>query len=202
MQRGDFMQACGEGGTAMADAMRAVLAAYGGALQREAQACIGPADEARDLVQAVLIKAWQRCAGFRGESELFPWLKSMLRHAAIDLLRRRRPEEPLEDDAGQLRPAVEAALGIGDAVETQALAAEREACFRDCAARFAREQPQAAQVVRWIAEDGLTPAEIAPLLGRSAGATREYVSQCRKKARHYFAPWYGLLAGTAQEAAG
>ena len=197
------MRACRDGGTSMAGAMRAVLCDYGGALQHEAQACLGPAEEARDLVQTVLIKAWQRCAGFRGESELYPWLKSMLRHAAIDLLRRRRPEQALDDANGVLLPEVERALDTLTAnptPEDRALNAEREACFQACAARFAAEQPEAAQVVRWIAEDGLTPAEIAPLLGRKPAATREYISQCRKKARHYFGEWHALVAATSEVA--
>ena len=34
-----------------------------------------------------------------------------------------------------------------------------------------------------------------------AGATREYISQCRKKARHYFHDWYRLAVHEALPAA-
>jgi hypothetical protein len=41
-------------------------------------------------------------------------------------------------------------------------------------------------------EDGLTTEDIAHLLDRTPGATREFVSQCRKRARLYLADWYVL----------
>ena len=196
------MQACREGGQSLSTALRRLLADYGHALQREGTACVGNEDDARDLVQSTLIKAWERCSGFRGESELFPWLKSVLRHAAIDHLRRRRPEQALDDETGRCLPEVEAALqALGQGWKEQPLDALEQRrlddCFKDCASRFARAEPLAASVVRWISEDGLSPAEVAPLLGRSPGATREFISQCRKKARPFFAAWYALVSPTA-----
>jgi len=38
-----------------------------------------------------------------------------------------------------------------------------------------------AGVISWIAEDGMTHEQIASLLGRTPGATREFISQCRKR---------------------
>jgi RNA polymerase sigma-70 factor (ECF subfamily) len=49
----------------------------------------------------------------------------------------------------------------------------------------------------WVVEDGLSIDDIADLLGRTPGATREFVSQCRKRARLYLGDWYK----TATEAA-
>ena len=56
-------------------------------------------------------------------------------------------------------------------------------------------------MIRWIAEDDLDHEQIAGLLQRTPGATREYISQCRKKARHYFRDWYVLAAREAREKA-
>ena len=39
--------------------------------------------------------------------------------------------------------------------------------------------PDRAQALEWVAVDGLSGREISELLGRSYGATREYLSQCR-----------------------
>ena len=47
-------------------------------------------------------------------------------------------------------------------------------------------------VIAWIAEDGLSNEEIADMLGRTPGATREFISQCRKKARLHLTEWYTL----------
>lgn len=199
MEKAVFMQACREGGARIEAALRGLQRDYGGALLHEAMSALGDLEAARDLAQVTLIKVWRRCASFRGESELFPWLKGILRHAVIDWLRKRRPEQPLVDAAGQTLPEVEAALLAqrGDAAPTAeqlVQSAQLEALYRTCAERFARDQPMAAAVIRWVAEDDLDPDQIAALLQRTPGATREYISQCRKKARHYFRAWYELAS--------
>ena len=55
-------------------------------------------------------------------------------------------------------------------------------------------------MIAWIVEDGLTHEEIGELLGRTPGATREFISQCRKRARAHFAEWYELAFGNDGEA--
>jgi RNA polymerase sigma factor (sigma-70 family) len=204
VDRADFMRACREGGQRLAEALAGLQRDYGRALLHEAMASLGDLHAARDLLQDTLIKAWQRCAQYRGESELYPWLKSALRHGATDLLRRRRPEQPLTDDQGRVLAEVETALQQlrpTPAPEEQASDAQLERLYRSCQANFQRDHPAAANVVRWIAEDGLGVDELATLLQRSPGATREYLSQCRKKARVYFRDWY-LLASAAPAPAG
>jgi RNA polymerase sigma factor (sigma-70 family) len=201
MNRQDFVAACQQGGKAMDRALRALVADYGHALRRDAWSLLRDEERVRDLVQDVLLKVWEKCGSFRGDSELFPWLKQVMRHGAIDQLRRMVPETPLHDDQGQTLAEVETALRrISDEPDNQPEAsaeqAQHDAIFQRCAARFAEEQPLAAQVMRWIVEDELQPADIAALLQRSPGATREFISQCRKKARVYFAEWYQALAAS------
>jgi DNA-directed RNA polymerase specialized sigma24 family protein len=58
---------------------------------------------------------------------------------------------------------------------------------------FRRDHPQAAAAIAWVAEDGLSIDELSALLGRSRGATRQFLSQSRKKARIYLDPWYRLV---------
>lgn len=197
-----FMQACREGGRMAETALRSIYRDYAGALLREAWKSLRDEHLARDLLQDTLIKAWRRCASYRGESELFPWLKQMLRHAVIDWLRQARPESSIDDPDSAAAQQFELALrehrgAPANAPEAGLADRQREAVFRRCAERFAAEHPQAAAVIRWIAEDDLGPAEIAQLLGRTPGATREFVSQCRKKARLYFHDWYLLAAGAS-----
>ena len=202
MEKAVFMQACRDGGPHIETALRSLQRDYGGALLHEGLTALGDADQARDLTQETLIRAWRRCATFRGESELFPWLKSILRHAVVDLLRKRRPELPLVDAAGAPLPEVELALleqrgHAAPQAEHTMHRAQLEALYRDCARRFASDHPMAAAVIRWVAEDDLSHEQLAQLLQRSPGATREYVSQCRKKARVYFREWYVLATQRA-----
>jgi RNA polymerase sigma-70 factor (ECF subfamily) len=200
MDKQHFVEACRRGGRAAEQALRTLYRDYGGALRREAWLALRDAEAAAELLQDTLLKAWQRCASYRAESELFPWLRQIVRRGAIDELRRQRPEQSL-DAMGEAAPAVieearRSEPGTAPVRPDERLQqAQHEQVYRRCAARFAAEQPQAAQVIRWVAEEGLQIAELAALLQRTPAATREHVSQCRKKARRYFAEWYALVAG-------
>jgi len=55
------------------------------------------ADLAADAVQEALLKAWDRRDEFRGESELDTWIHRIALNAAIDLMRRRRPQAQTEE---------------------------------------------------------------------------------------------------------
>lgn len=205
MEKQVFMRACREGGPRVESALATLHRDYGRALWSEGWRALRDPHLAQDLLQETLLKVWRACASFRGDAELYPWLVAILRRTAIDTLRRQRPEEPIDDDQGRLRDEVESAWSVWreDLVHTplQRLQQQQaEALFRRCAERFAAEQPQAAEVIRWIAEDGLTPAQVSDLIGRTPAATREYISQCRKKARQYFAEWYALVAQREQPA--
>ena len=63
------------------------------------------ADLAADAVQEALLKAWDRRDEFRGESELDTWIHRIALNAAIDLMRRRRPQAAEELDADLLLAA-------------------------------------------------------------------------------------------------
>jgi RNA polymerase sigma factor (sigma-70 family) len=200
MERAVFIRACREGGSLVERALRSLHQEYGPALLREAWLVLRDMDSARDQLQETLLAAWRHCLSYRGDAEVYAWLKQVLRHGAISRLRTQRPESALTDDDGRPLPEVEAALratraGTADEPQAQAEQGQREATFRRCFARFAAEHPQAAEVIRWITEDDLAPADIAALLQRSPGATREFIFQCRKKARHYLADWHRLVAG-------
>ena len=193
-----FMQACKEGARKMDAVLCGLYDDYREALLHDGYVALGDLELARDLLQDTLLKAWQNCASFRGESQLFPWLRRIYRNSLVDQLRKRRIEVALSSDGDELDPGIEEAWrnwrgGIDDGPEGHLRSKQSERCFRSCAQRFANDHPLASTVVRWVSHDGLSMAEVAKLLGRSPGATREYVSQCHKKARTYFADWYALV---------
>lgn len=51
---------------------------------------------AEDCVSDVLTQAYERRAGFRGDSSLRTWLTSILKNRIVDLLRKQWREQPLE----------------------------------------------------------------------------------------------------------
>jgi RNA polymerase sigma-70 factor (ECF subfamily) len=79
--------------------------------------------------------------------------------------------------------------------EDEALRRQLDECFARCWKRFEQAAPAHAAAMTWIVEDGLTNDQISELLGRSPGATREFISQCRKRARVHLAEWYELAFG-------
>ena len=201
-----FTQACREGGQQIESWLRLVDREHGARFYREAASALRSWQAAEDVVQEAMVKVWQRCASFRGPGEPLAWIHQIVRHTLLDTLRQRKAqaphEEPLHDDEGQLTPqAQEAVLALSTAsVGTpEGALAERqlEAVFRRCFEQFAAAHPEHATVLRWVVEDGLDNAAIEALLERSPGATREFISQCRKKARPHFAPWYALIGPAA-----
>jgi RNA polymerase sigma factor (sigma-70 family) len=201
-----LMQGCAQGGRALDQAIGELHRHYWSALLREARRVLGTVEAASDAAQDALIKVWRDCKTFRGEAEVWAWLRPIVRRTAIDILRARHVEVPLVDEHNEVLAEVEATLrGACDAAADDPLAiaesAEGLRVFQACYARFAADHPESACALRWVAEDDLDYAEVAAQ-GRTPNATREFVSQSRKKARVYLAPWYALVRGRdAQPAA-
>jgi RNA polymerase sigma-70 factor (ECF subfamily) len=191
-----FIRACREGGAAIEQALLELDRAFFAVLYRGGLQTLRDPDAARDLVQDTFIKVWRRCATFRGDSELLPWIKTILRHTAIERLRQGTREVPMEDHAGLTAEAAERIIELSregnPTPEQETRRHELAEHFRQGWARFERDDPIRANVMAWVVDDGLAIEDVAALLGRTPGATREFVSQCRKRARVYLADWYAL----------
>lgn len=55
--------------------------------------------QAEDCVSDALTQAYERRAGFRGDSSLRTWLTSILKNRIVDLLRKQWREQPLETES-------------------------------------------------------------------------------------------------------
>ena len=76
-------------------------------------------EEAEDVVQDTLVKAWKSRWRVRGPEKFPAWLSTIARHRARDVVRRRRPEPlphdldpagPVENEGADLDQEVHAAL--------------------------------------------------------------------------------------------
>jgi RNA polymerase sigma-70 factor (ECF subfamily) len=199
-----FMRACREGGAAIEQALRELDRKFFAILYRDGIRTLRDSDATRDLVQDTFIKVWRRCATFRGDSELLPWIKAILRHAAIERLRQPAREVPMENEEGLTPDATAQIMKMSvernPSPEQLARQQEHAAQFTKGWLRFQEEHPLHASVMAWVVEDGLSTDDIAQMLGRTPGATREFVSQCRKRARLYLAEWYASARDVSDSA--
>ena len=136
--------------------------------------------EVEDLAHEVLIRIIQGGPTFEGGPRQFMgWFWTVARNVRTDFFRKtgRREFVEFEDDVA-MPPSDRA-----DAKNPELVV--RENLFRLCVEQayeiFGKTFPDRAQTLSWQVSDQLDINEIARILGRTEGATREYLSQCRKK---------------------
>lgn len=70
------------------DAVRDVVQKYSGAVQTVARSMVQAPELVAEVVQQTFVKAWKASASFDDGRELAPWLYSIARRTAIDVIRR------------------------------------------------------------------------------------------------------------------
>ncbi|HEX8599364.1 MAG TPA: sigma-70 family RNA polymerase sigma factor [Chloroflexia bacterium] len=72
---------------------------YQAAVYNMAYRMLGDPTEAEDAAQEVFVRAWNQLHTFQLDRRFSTWLLSIASHYSIDLLRRRKPQAPLDDVA-------------------------------------------------------------------------------------------------------
>lgn len=133
-------------------------------------------EEAADLLQETFIKVYRSASGFQGQSKVSTWIWTIARNTMLDHLRAKHPSDSL-DELMEEGGAMDMQFAHADQLE------QRHA--QDCVQRgflaFAGEFPERAHAMRLVAFEGWDMSELAAFLSRTPAATREYISQCRKK---------------------
>jgi RNA polymerase sigma-70 factor, ECF subfamily len=75
-----------------------LVEAYSTPIYRLALKMLANPQEAEDVLQLTFLKAFQHIGEFEGRSSLSTWLYRIAANEALMLLRRRRPELPLDDE--------------------------------------------------------------------------------------------------------
>ena len=139
------------------------------------------ADLAADAVQEALLKAWDRRDEFRGESELDTWIHRIALNAAIDLMRRRRPEARDELDVERLMSVP--ASPHGEYVQ--------EALSRDLITAMQRLTTMERQTFLLKHIEGWRLEEIAESLQTNANNTKQALFRAVRKLRVDLHVWRG-----------
>lgn len=156
-------------------AFTALYERYHGPLLAYARSILLDAEDARDATQSALEKALRALPGRDDDRPLRPWLYRIVHNESVSLLRRRRPQVALDETVdAPCAPAPEL-----DAERRRRLAELVEDL------RALPERQRGALVMRELS--GLGYDEIAGVLGISAGAARQTVSEARSALHDFVA---------------
>lgn len=136
---------------------------------------LGDRQLAEEVLQDVMLAAWQGAARFRGESRVYTWLLAIARHRAINAQRRRElPRAPLDEAA---------AGGIGplEALERDAEGAEVQKALR----KLPADQRETLELIFY---HGLSGPEAAAVLGIAPGTVKSRLHRARAALRKLLRP--------------
>jgi RNA polymerase sigma-70 factor (ECF subfamily) len=145
------------------DAVRAVYTRYAGLVFSVSMHILRDRPLAEEATQQTFVQAWRASRSFDGERDLAPWLATIARRVAIDIVRRegRRPSTPLEDADPN-----DAALVSLPPNETKAWEVAQVRLAIDAL------PPDERDVVRLQHLEGYTHVEIAERLGIAVGTVK------------------------------
>ncbi|HEY6071873.1 MAG TPA: sigma-70 family RNA polymerase sigma factor [Anaerolineales bacterium] len=72
-----------------------------GPVYRLALRMLNNEQDAEDILQSTFLKAWQSLPGFQGRSSVLTWLHRIAVNEALMLIRRRKPQVQISEEAGE-----------------------------------------------------------------------------------------------------
>lgn len=151
-------------------------------------------DAAEDLVQEVFIRMVRGAAGFHHHARVSSWLFQIAANLHIDQTRKVNLEDTV-DDAQWLQIEGTVAAKHCPAGEQGTVGAEGlQQCFDRGFSEFAQDFPERAHALQRVVVHNWSVRDVATFLNRTEGATREFLSQCRKKLREYLEPCRDFLS--------
>lgn len=144
------------------------------------------AADADDIVQETFVNIVRYCDNYQGDSPLAAWLWRIARNCMTDHFRRTkaRPAENLDDEGWDALEQESEAMRTFDSPSANDTL---EDCVERGFAEFAKNFPERAHALS-LWKEGFDTAYIAAAIQRTQGATREYISQCRKRIEEFLRP--------------
>ncbi len=132
-----------------------------------------PESESEDLMHDIFLAFIARCDSFKASGQGRGWLWAVVRSKLVD-----RYRQALKESNDVYDDSWDSDFGSYDE-------ARLKACIAGQMSVFTRDYPEGAQALAWVIDDELDLRSVAQLLGRSYGATREFMSQVRSRLRSY-----------------
>jgi RNA polymerase sigma-70 factor (ECF subfamily) len=138
-------------------------------------------DDAEEAVAETLYRSYHRFASFRGDSQFTTWLYRIATNVCLDMLRRRRPAQPLETEDGA--PALQLPSSLPGALQQIEKEEEREALQK-----LLRRLPPVSRMVLTLRELQELPYErIAEVMRCSEGTVKSRLHRAKKQAQQVLA---------------
>lgn len=135
-------------------------------LRRYARALLGDRSEADDLVQDTVERGWSRLSSWRRNSDMRPWLFSIMHNLHVDRLRRSAPEMVELSEELQLAAPPSSRLEM-----------------RDMESALALLPPEQREVLLLVALEEMSYQEVATTLGIPPGTVMSRLSRGRERLR-------------------
>ena len=162
-----------------ADAFATLVEAHQERLLRLCERMLGDAEDARDAVQEVFLKAYRKAADFRPHGQVYTWLYRIATNHCLNRLRRRRLvrfiqwEEPAEHEAPPFDPP--------DGAADPAAALESRRLWRQTRSAIAG-LPAGQRTVLVLARfEGMSYRQIADILGITEGAVESRLFRAMRR---------------------
>ncbi len=121
---------------------------------------------ANDVLQEAFIKVFRGLSGFRGDSSIGAWIKTIVIRTALSKIKKQRPVEPLEGHH------LSEAIDWGHHLDAEYLE------------KAIRSLPEGYRAVFVLIEvEGYTHQEVADMLGISVGTSKSQLFYAKKKLR-------------------
>lgn len=149
-------------------------------------------DDADDLVQETFVKIVKSAHTYRGESPINFWVWRIARNCLNDYFRARKGFnlENLDDDGWDYLENTAPGLSSQEfSIDGESI----EDCVHHQFEMFAQKSPARAYVLS-LKMEGHSTRFIAAVIQRTEGATREFLSQSRKKIEAFLKPCKELLS--------
>ena len=150
-------------------------------------------DDAKDVLQDTFVKIIRSVSSFTGDGAAKAWLWQVARNCLIDHQRKQgslgNHEVAVNDEHWQ---TLEDTTPDENA-QTCGTTGSVDECVSTGLDQFKRAEPERALVLM-LQMDGLSIEEIGIQIGRTMAATKEYLSQCKKKIQPFIAHCTDLLA--------
>jgi RNA polymerase sigma-70 factor (ECF subfamily) len=142
-------------------------------LRRYARSLLGDAQQAEDLVQDCLDRAWSRMAQWQADSNMRAWLFTIMHNLYVNQVRRDSRQNDWES------------LANGEPVDRSRQAQDRAMDLRDLEKGLARLSDNQREVLMLVCLEGMTYEQVGEILGIPTGTVMSRLHRAREELRRW-----------------